>query len=108
MQLVQLEKGIGSTTMASEVVEFSEPTPEPGQPFEGTQQDVVGTFDAEVDAIDFGRAAWRAGLSSDTRDVMWWIVRVPGETLCRWIADRGSDEEQILDLTKNSLVPVRP
>lgn len=52
-------------------------------------------------------SAWRAGKESDTTDVMWWIVRGPGETLCRWIADRGSDDEQILDLTTNSVIPLR-
>ncbi len=93
--------------MAFEVVEFREPTPEPGVPFSGTQQQVVGTFDVETDAIECGRQAWKAARSSDTTDVMWWIVRVPGETLCRWIADRGNAEEQILDLTTNNLVPVR-
>jgi len=93
--------------VAYEVIEFREPTPEPGQPFAGTQERVIGTFELESDAIREGRDAWRATRESDTRDVMWWIVRVPGETLCRWIADRGSDEEQILDLTTNSLVPVK-
>jgi hypothetical protein len=93
--------------MAFEVVEFCEPTPEPGVPFAGTQQQVIGTFDVESDAIEFGRDAWRAIRSGDTTDVMWWIVRVPGETLCRWIADRAHAEEQILDLTTNNLVPVR-
>lgn len=93
--------------MAYEVVEFCEPTPQPGQPFSGTQERVLGTFDVEAEAIALGRASWTSARASDTRDVMWWIVRVPGETLCRWIADRGSAEEQILDLTTNSLVPVK-
>jgi hypothetical protein len=69
---------------------------------------VIDAFDVETDAIERGRAAWALARSSDTTDVMWWIVRVPGESLCRWIADRGSAEEQILDLTTNNLVPVRP
>jgi hypothetical protein len=99
--------GHRSRAMGFEVVEFREPTPEPGVPFSGTQQQVVGTFDVETDAIECGRQAWKAAWSSDTTDVMWWIVRVPGETLCRWIADRGNAEEQILDLTTNNLVPVR-
>ena len=47
---------------------------------------------------------WREMRASDTADVMWWIVRVPGETLARWVADRSSDEEQVLDLTTNELV----
>ncbi len=93
--------------MAFEVIEFCEPTPEAGTPFLGTQERVLDTFEAETDAIELGRASWRSARASDTTDVMWWIVRVPGETLCRWIADRGSAEEQILDLTTNSLVPVR-
>ncbi len=93
--------------MAFEVIEFCEPTPEPGRPFQGTQESVLGTFDVESDAIERGRAAWNAARASETRDVMWWIVRVPGETLCRWIADRGNAEEQILDLTTNCLVPVK-
>ena len=93
--------------MAFEVVEFREPTPEPGTPFAGTLQQVIGTFDVENDAIECGREAWQVARSGETTDVMWWIVRVPGETLCRWIADRGNAEEQILDLTTNNLVPVR-
>jgi len=93
--------------MVFEVVEFREPTPEAGQPFQGTQEKVIGSFDREIDAITLGREAWAASRTSETKDVMWWIVRVPGESLCRWIADRGSESEQILDLTTNSLVPVR-
>jgi len=93
--------------VAFEVVEFREPTPEPGQPIPETQQRILGTFEAEAEAISHGREAWLAVRKSDTTDVMWWIVRVPGESLCRWIADRGNAEEQILDLTTNSLVPVR-
>ena len=93
--------------MAFEVIEFCEPTPEPGRPFAGTTERVLGTFDMESDAIVFGRASWESSRSSDTTDVMWWIVRVPDETLCRWIADRGNAEEQILDLTTNKLVPLR-
>ncbi len=93
--------------MAFEVIEFCEPTPEPGRPFAGTTERVLGTFDQESDAIAFGRSSWESSRSTDTTDVMWWIVRVPGETLCRWIADRGNAEEQILDLTTNKLVPLR-
>ena len=93
--------------MAYELVEFCEPTPEPGRPFQGTQQSVLGMFEIEADAIVRGREAWQSARASETKDVMWWIVRVPGESLCRWIADRGSDQEQILDLTTNSLVPIR-
>ncbi|MCL1601670.1 MAG: hypothetical protein M3112_09080 [Actinomycetia bacterium] len=93
--------------MAFEVVEFREPTPQEGRPYEETQQTIIGTFEVEAEAIDCGRSAWTEARTSGTNDVMWWIVRVPGETLCRWIADRGSEEEQILDLTTNSLIPLR-
>lgn len=93
--------------MAFEVVEYCEPTPEPGHPFRGTQESVIGTCESEIDAIDLGRSSWKSARESDASDVMWWIVRGPGETLCRWVADRGNAEEQILDLTTNSLVPVK-
>ena len=93
--------------MAYELVEFCEPAPAEGERFPGTSQTVLGTFEAEAEAVELGRQRWRAARATDTRDVMWWIVRVPGETLARWIADRSSDEEQILDLTTNELVPLR-
>ena len=93
-----------SVTMAFELVEFCEPAPQPGEPFQGTSQRVMGVYDDEKDAIAIGRMRWREMRASDTADVMWWIVRVPGETLARWVADRTSDEEQVLDLTTNELV----
>ncbi len=99
--------GYTEKMMAFELVEFCEPTPEPGQAFPGTSQTVVGVYDEEADAIDIGRRRWRAMRVSDTTDVMWWVVRVPGETLARWVADRSSADEQILDLRTNELVILR-
>lgn len=93
--------------MAYEVVEFCEPSPEPGRPFPGTSQIVLGVFDVEGEAIALGRSRWQEMRRSDTTDVMWWIVRRPGETLARWIADRSSPDEQVLDLTTNELVIVK-
>jgi len=93
--------------MAFEVVEFCEPAPAPGTPFPGTSQEVIGTFDVEADAIALGRSRWQELRALDNVDVMWWIVRVPGETLARWIADKGSETEQILDLRTNELMPVK-
>lgn len=93
--------------MAFEVVEFCEPSPQPGQPFPGTQQAILGTFDDEAEAISVGRERWTEMRRADTADVMWWIVRVPGETLARWVADRSSADEQILDLRTNELVKVK-
>ena len=93
--------------MAFELVEFCEPAPEPGHPFTGTTERVLGAYDDEKDAIAIGRMRWREMREADTADVMWWIVRVPGESLARWVADRSSDEEQVLDLTTNELVRVK-
>ena len=93
--------------MAYELVEFCEPSPEPGRPFPGTSQTVIGVYDVESEAIEVGRARWREMRASGTKDVMWWIVRVPGESLARWIADRSSEDEQVLDLTTNELVVLK-
>lgn len=93
--------------MAFELVEFCEPTPQPGTPFPGTSESVIDTYDAEVDAIAEGRRRWKDTRATGSTDVMWWIVRVPGESLARWIADRGNDEERILDLTTNELIRVQ-
>ena len=90
--------------MAFELIEFREPVPVPGEPFRGTIETHLGTFDSEADAVSTGRRAWQAGRAEGTKDVMWWIVRVPGETLARWIADSASPTEQVLDLTTNTLV----
>lgn len=67
---------------------------------------MIVTYDTESAAIEHGRLAWREGRQSVTNDVLWWIVRTPGENLARWIADAASDEEQVLDLRTNRLVRV--
>ena len=93
--------------MAYELVEFCEPAPKPGEPFAGTHETIVDTYSVEQDAIAEGRRRWKEARASNTPDVMWWIVRHPGETLARWIADRASEEERILDLTTNELVVIK-
>ena len=93
--------------MAYELVEFREPALQPGQPFDGRSETVLGNYGDEHAAIEHGRIAWRTGRSSGSSDVVWWIVRVPGEQLARWLADGASDREQVLDLTTNSLVPIQ-
>ncbi|MFO7700328.1 MAG: hypothetical protein R6W79_06975 [Acidimicrobiia bacterium] len=93
--------------MAFEIVEFCEPTPEPGMPYPSTCESILGEYDSETEAIAVGRARWVEMRASDTCDVMWWIVRVPGETLARWIADRSSPQEQVLDLRTGELVVVK-
>jgi len=92
--------------MAFELVEFREPSPQPGETFAGTSQTIIEMFDVETDAIEMGRNVWRKAQLTDSPDVMWWIVRVPGESLARWIADKGSEDERILDLRTNELVRV--
>jgi hypothetical protein len=89
-----------------ELVEFVEPAFHEGGSFVGTRERVLGVFDVETAAIEAGRAAWRTFRESDSTDVAWWIVRVPGEALARWIADGGSPVERVLDLRTNELVEV--
>ena len=93
-----------SVTMAFELVEFCEPAPQPGEPFQGTSQRVMGVYDDEKDAIAIGRMRWREMRASDTADVMWWIVRVPGEQLARWIADSRNGTERVLDLRSQEFI----
>ncbi len=90
--------------MAFELIEFLEPAPAPGEPFRGTIETKLGEFDSEQDAVEAGRRAWKAAREQPSADVRWWIVRVPGEQLARWIADAASPTEQVLDLTTNTLV----
>jgi hypothetical protein len=90
-----------------ELVEFIEPAFHEGGAFTGTHERVVGRFDAESDAVEVGRRAWRSFRESGSSDVAWWIVRVPGETLARWIADSGSPVERVLDLRTKQLIDLK-
>jgi len=90
-----------------ELVEFIEPAFHEGGTFAGTRERVLGVFDVEAVAIEAGRSAWKAFRASGSTDVAWWIVRVPGEALARWIADAGSPFERVLDLRTNELTEVR-
>ncbi len=90
-----------------ELVEFVEPAFGEGAHFGGTESTVLGTYETEAQAVAEGRARWKAFRASGSRDVAWWIVRVPGEELARWIADGASDLERVLDLTTNQLIEVR-
>lgn len=90
-----------------ELVEFVEPAFREGGFFAGTQERVLGVFGLEAVAIDAGRKAWTAFRESGSRDVAWWVVRMPGETLARWIADGGSPVERVLDLRTNQLVELK-
>lgn len=90
-----------------ELVEFVEPAFREGGAFQGTRERMLGVFGVEGLAIDAGRTAWRAFRESGSQDVAWWIVRTPGETLARWIADGGSSVERVLDLRTNQLVELQ-
>lgn len=90
-----------------ELVEFVEPAFHEGGSFAGTLERVLGVYDVEAEAIGAGRSAWKAFRESGSADVAWWIVRAPGESLARWIADAASPVERVLDLTTNELVEVR-
>ena len=90
-----------------EAVEFCEPAMEPGQPFPGTSETLLGEYAEETEAIASGRAAWRSFRAAPTRDVMWWLVRRKGESMARWIADGRGDVERVLDLRTNQLIELR-
>jgi hypothetical protein len=90
-----------------ELVEFVEPAFRDGGVFQGTRERVLGVYTAEVVAIDAGRMAWTAFRESGSQDVAWWVVRTPGETLARWIADGGNPVERVLDLRTNRLVELK-
>ena len=87
--------------MSYEAVENIDPRDRPGAPVE---ESLLGTFDTEDDAIEAGRAARQRFLDTGRQDYAWWIVRSPGETLARWIADSSSDKEFVLDLRSGELV----
>ena len=86
--------------------EYREPALEPGMPYQGPIETLIGTFDEEHLAIEAARVEWKAFRESDSRDVAWWIVRRQGEDLARWIAESRSSVERVLDLTTNELVEI--
>ncbi len=86
-----------------EVMEFVEHRDDPGLPVD---ERVIGTFDDEASAVEIGRGARNQFLTTKSEDYAWWLVRLPGERLARWIADSHSDREFMLDLTTGQLVEV--
>lgn len=87
--------------MSFETVENIELRDRPGSPVE---ERILGMPETEAEAIELGRAARQAFLESGRHDYAWWIVREPGMTLARWIADSTSSKEFALDLTSGVLV----
>ncbi len=89
-----------------ELVEFVEPAFGEGAHFGGTESRVLGTYETEGEAVAEGRRHWKGFRQSGSTNVAWWIVRVPGEDLARWIADGSSPTERMLDLSTNTLIDV--
>lgn len=95
-----MQEGIFTAT------EYREPALEPGMPYQGPIETLLGAYPNEPDAIEAARAKWKEFRQSDSRDVAWWIVRAQGEDLARWIAESRSSVERVLDLTTHELVEV--
>lgn len=95
-----MQEGIYTAT------EYREPALEPGMPYQGPIETLVGTFEDERDAIESARVLWKEFRGSDSHDVAWWIVRKQGEDLARWIAESRSSVERVLDLRTHTLVEV--
>ena len=89
--------------MIYEVVESIDLRDRPGAPI---QEQQLGVFEDEQEAISIGRAAREAFVATGKLDYAWWIVREEGATLARWIADSQSEKEFVLDLRTGSLVEV--
>lgn len=89
--------------MIYEVVESIDPKDRPGAPI---QEQQLGVFEDEDQAIEVARAARDAFAATGKDDYAWWIVRQEGATLARWIADSRSTKEFVLDLRTGSLVEV--
>lgn len=90
-----------------EAIQFVEPELRPGVRYTGPQETLLGRYAVEADAIAVGRTAWEAHRAATPGVVAWWIVRKPGESLARWIADSRNPAERVLDLTTNQLVEYR-
>ncbi len=86
--------------------EFREPALEPGMPYQGPIETLIGSYSDEAEAVEAARSQWKAFRQSNSHDVAWWIVRHQGEGLARWIAESRSAVERVLDLRTNELVEV--
>lgn len=89
-----------------EAVEFIEEEVVPGRPAPIPVESVLGTFEAEANAVDRARAARAAFMNTGKHGYAWWIVREQGARLANWIADSRSDREFALDLTSGELIEV--
>lgn len=95
-----MQEGIYTAT------EFREPALEPGMPYQGPIESLIGSYPDESEAVEAARTRWKDFRMSDSHDVAWWIVRRQGEGLARWIAESRSSVERVLDLRTNELIEV--
>ena len=89
-----------------EAVEFIEEEVVPGRSAPLPTESILGTFDAEEDAVDRARAARTGFMNTGKHGYAWWIVREQGARLANWISDSRSDREFALDLTSGELIEV--
>jgi len=89
-----------------EAMQYIEPDPMDAINGLQTEEACLGTFAREDEAVAVARAAWKAFQASGRDNVAWWLVRVPGESLARWIADSGSRTERVVDLRSGKLIDV--
>jgi hypothetical protein len=90
-----------------EAVQFVDPDPRNASDGLDTVETVIGVFGTEREAIETARRAWKAFKAAERSEVAWWLVRVPGETLARWLADSRSDYERVVDLRTGRLIDMR-
>lgn len=73
-----------------------------------SDENVLGVFYEEADAVKAARVARRAFLASGSKEYAWWVVRVQGARLANFIADSRSDREFMVDLTTGALIEIDP
>jgi hypothetical protein len=95
-----------AATDSFEAMQYIEPDPLDAIKGLETEETCLGTFSKEDEAVGIARAAWKAYRDEGRDDVAWWLVRVPGESLARWIADSGSRTERVVDLRTGKLIDV--
>lgn len=86
-----------------EVMQFTDLKHPPGQPI---IEERLGAYESERDAVEVARVAMQNYLAAEGEDYVWWIVRIEGSTLARWIADSRDQQEFVLDLRSGQLVPL--
>lgn len=65
----------------------------------GVVNEELGLFGDLEEAIDFARSARLTTTEQRPAADLWWVVREPGSIRAMWIAESGTDEERMIDLT---------